>query len=139
MSRHAGQLLTSQKSHTWDSWYIMVLFWQRGCSYFCYLTGGGTSLTCPAVLGACGRLGAKAKLKAFRGSSHTGLLSEDRLISEVVRTANKRPWPAQLGRELRFAWSDLKGLFASRDEGGSMPSQHPDRLLHASQPDFIDV
>lgn len=71
----------------------------------------------------CGRLGAKASLKAFRGSSHTGLLSEDRLIREVVRTASKRPWPAQLGREVRYAWSDFKGLFLSRHEGDGMPSQ----------------
>ena len=93
----------------------------------------------PVLTGACGRLGDKAKLKAFRGSSHTGLLSEDRLIREVVRTANKRSWPAQLGRELRFAWSDLKGLFANRDEGGSMPLQHPDRFLHATQPVLFDI
>ena len=69
---------------------------------------------------ACGRLGEKAHLKAFKGSSHTGLLAEDRLIREVLRIASQRSWPAQLAREARFAWSNLKGLLASRDEGGSV-------------------
>ena len=71
----------------------------------------------------CGRLGKRATLKAFRGSSHTGLLSEDRLIREVLRTANTRPWPARLGREMRFAWSDLKGLLLSSDGDDTMRLQ----------------
>jgi hypothetical protein len=57
------------------------------------------------------RLGDRATQKTFEGGSHTGLLSDKRLIREVIRIATKErksaPW-TDLGREARWAWADLR-------------------------------
>lgn len=68
-------------------------------------------------------LGRSASVKAFEGASHTGILTDDRLIDEViqiVKGSKSGTW-TDLNTKLRRKWGWLQrlvgaGLFRGRDQ-----------------------
>ena len=61
-------------------------------------------------------------MKTFKDGSHTGLLSDKRLIREVIRIATREqksvPW-TDVGREVRWAWQDMRDLLWAGKGGKS--------------------
>lgn len=75
-------------------------------------------------------LGERATIKTFEDGSHTGLLTDKRLIREVIRIATKErksvPW-TDLGREVQWAWQDVRDLLqmGQGDNSGESLRQAP--------------